>query len=161
VSENVEDYSAYLAWQSNYSTTWALFSGFTFTAITMILFQYPDPSQIQAQISLFVLTVLLDIFLYHLYTRRALMENCVRIAPPLPKSGAISPKEKPGFSTLLANELIWILLGVSVVAMFLVWNLIYLTLASTVAGLLVIIFTYINWTKPFREFLKKRPLIRR
>ena len=156
MSMKEEVYSAYLEWQSNYSTTWALFSGFTFTAITILLSQGPDPNQIPVQITLFILTVLLDTFLSQLYTRRAIMENCVRIAPPLPE-GTVTR----GPLVLLANEFGWILLGASVVLMFFVWNLIYLTLASGAFGLLTIIFTYYTHTKPFNKFLKEHPFIRK
>ena len=53
MSKNEEDYSSYLTYETWATQIIALFCGFTFTAITIILTLLPDPSQIQSQIILF------------------------------------------------------------------------------------------------------------
>jgi len=155
---NDESYPAYMRWQSNYSSTWALFSGFTFTAINIILTQFPNLSDIRAQTTLFILTVLLDTFLFQLYSRRYIIENCVRIAPPLPKTFTAATSKA---QTFLAEHLCWILLGVAVLLIFLLWNLVYLAAASGVVGILFIILTYTTYVRPFEKLFKERPIIRK
>jgi len=155
---NEESYSAYMKWQSNYSNVWALFSGFTFTAINIILTQFPNLSDIRAQTTLFILTVLLDTFLFQLYTRRYIIENCVRIGPPLPKTFSAATSKT---LTFLAEHLSWVLLGVAVLLLFLLWNLVYLAAASGVVGILFVIFAYTAYVKPFEKLFKERPIIRK
>ena len=148
-TEEYEDYQAYTAWQSNYANTWSLFSGFTFTAITILLTQLPDLSQISAQVTLFVLAVMLDQFLFQLYTRDLTLKNCVRVAPQRPKDPLTTTSKPLNF---LFAGFSWILLGGSVVLMFFVWNLIYLALASAIVGVLYIIVAHYLY-KPWKQFL--------
>lgn len=56
-----ENYSPYLAYESLAVHILALFCGFTFTAITILLFRFPDISQLHLQITLFFLTFLFDL----------------------------------------------------------------------------------------------------
>jgi hypothetical protein len=144
VSENEEKYQAYIAYQSHRSNRYALFSGFTFTVIAILLTQLPDVTQVQAQIALFVLTAMLWVFLHELSGAEAAIFNCVRTAPPLPEAW----KSK---ATALLENVNWVLLGLSVIILYLLWNLFYLALASaTVAGILFI-HAYIILGKPLTQ----------
>ena len=150
-----KDYSAYMNYHSSILQTFSLLSGFTFTAITIILAVFPDPSQIRTQIILFVLEVLLDIFLLYVVQENFLLANCVRIGPPLPNAW------KKSWVSVYFELIGWTLLSVSVVLMFFLWNLIYLAIASVVVTTLFIVYAYLTVAKPFDEFYLKHPLVRK
>ena len=142
VSENEEKYQAYIEYQSQVNTRYALFSGFTFTVIVMLLTQLPDVTQVQAQVALFVLTTMLWMFLGQLYQAESAIANCIRIAPPLPEAW------KAGFSWL--DDVYWIMLGLSVIILYLLWNLLYLALASATIGVVFFIYGY-TLRKPLEQ----------
>ena len=66
MSKNKDDYSDCIAAVSNLSNVRAIMTGFTFIIITLLLIELPDPSQINAQIVLFTLTALVDLFIHTL-----------------------------------------------------------------------------------------------
>jgi hypothetical protein len=154
--ENEDGYSAYRSYYSIMTTTAALFAGFTFAAITVLLTQLPDPTHISVQATLLFLTVLLNLFLYGLSWTQSAVANCIRIAPELPEAWWRWNKARTTIS--ITSE---IGLRFSVVLMFLIWSMTYLALASTVALVLFEIFDYISIGKPGREMLKKKPWIRK
>lgn len=156
--ENKEKYSAFVQAYSMDSMTWALFSGFTFAATTILLTQHPDPSQISVQITLFIFTFMLFLFLHNLNGANTTVGICIRTAPPLPEKW--QSKEFKRIQSLF-DWIGWILLGYSVVLMYLLWNLYYLALTSFVLGLLFLTLCYIHYIKPSREYFKKQPWTRK
>lgn len=64
MSSDEEYYSDFLNQLSNLSVELSLFSGFTFTIITILLTMLPGPSTLSAQIALFFLVMLLDLFIF-------------------------------------------------------------------------------------------------
>jgi hypothetical protein len=158
ISENEDKYSAYIESHSIGSMTWSLFSGFTFAAITILLTQHPDSSQISAQITLFIFAFMLFLFLHNLNGSNVAIGICIRTAPPLPEKW-----QSKRFKSIqsLFDWIGWILLGYSVVFMYLLWNLYYLALASFVLGLLFLTLCYIDYIKPSKEYFRKHPWVRK
>ena len=83
-----EQYSAYMTFHSQLITRTALLSGFLFSAIVVILAQYPNVAQIHAQAGLFALNCALALHLYELSERTNTLVNCIRVAPKLPPLAA-------------------------------------------------------------------------
>ena len=100
-----------------------LLSGFTFTAIAILLSQYPVLGSLKLQFILFFLASLLFFFMFLMaWFGGALMRLC-KSRPPV-------TREVVGLNRLII--LGYALLQLAVVLMFLVWNLTYLSLASGV-----------------------------
>jgi hypothetical protein len=122
-SENEKDYSDYFQVTANTVNILVLLSGFTFTAITILLSQYPVLGSLTVQFILFFLASLLFFFMFLMaWFGGALMRVC-RSRPPV-------TREVAGLNRLIV--LGYTLLQLAVVLMFLIWNLIYLSLASGV-----------------------------
>ena len=125
MTENEEEYTEYVkAVDRSRVTMLSLFSGFTFTAITLLLDQLPDPSSFISQFTLFFLVVLFDLCLFLLAWQTIIVVGTynVRNAPAREKW------ELTVFNLLLM--IVFILWGWSVVLMFLLRNLYYLALVS-------------------------------
>jgi len=158
MSETEEKYSAYVQSHSVGSMTWSLFAGFTFAAITILLTQHPDPSQISAQITLFIFAFMLFLFLHNLNGSNITIGICIRTAPPLPEKW-----QSMEFKRIqnLFDWIGWILLGYSVVFMYFLLGLYFLALASSALGMLFLILCYIHYIKPSNEYFIKHPWIRK
>jgi hypothetical protein len=121
--ENENDYSDYRQLIGNLSNVMALLSGFTFTAITILLSQFSVLSSLTTQLVLFFLTFLFFLFIMLVGTIHGLMYGLCRSFPPV-------TKEMAGFNRL--SLLSWVMIQFAVVLMFLISNLVYLSLASIV-----------------------------
>lgn len=111
-------------------------AGFTFTVIGIFLNQLPDPTSNMSQITLFFLTVLFEFFLFLSAWEMSTIISCAPARIVYSAHTSVFKREVATFSLLLFLGLI--LLGVSVVLMFLLWNLFYLALASCVVWVLFI-----------------------
>ena len=78
-----KDYSDWIQYMSNVTNALTLFSGFTFTSITILLTLLPDPSRISSQITLFLLSALLDFFLFFMGWQTLLLIYYCKNIPPL------------------------------------------------------------------------------
>jgi hypothetical protein len=134
VTENEAEYTEYVkAVDRSRVTMLSLFSGFTFTAITLFLVQLPDPSSFISQLTLFFLVVLFDLCLFLLAWQTIIMIGTWNVS----KTPARSKWELSVFNLLLI--IAFILWGWSVVLMFLLWNLTFLTMVSGVLWVTVIV----------------------
>lgn len=140
-----KDYSDWIQYMSNVANTLSLFSGFTFTSITILLTLLPDPRQISSQITLFLLSALLDFFLFLMGWQTIFVIYHCRSVPPLTRGMAIA--SRLWFSSFG-------LLCIAVTIMFLLWNLTYLAFASGLALVLVLILFYTFAWKPYIKFRK-------
>jgi hypothetical protein len=123
ISENEKDYSDYFQVTTNTMNILVLLSGFTFTSITILLSQFPVLGSLTVQLILFFLASLFFFFMFLMgWFGSGLMRLC-RNRPPV-------TREVAGLNRLIL--LGYTLLQWAVVLMFLVWNLIYLSLASGV-----------------------------
>lgn len=66
MSTGEKDYSDYIKHLSNMGNMYSFLSGFMFTAITVLITRLPDPSSIMAQLVLFFMAVMLDIFVFYM-----------------------------------------------------------------------------------------------
>ncbi|HKZ94192.1 MAG TPA: hypothetical protein VJ249_06410 [Candidatus Bathyarchaeia archaeon] len=127
--------SAYVAFHSVISRNLSLFAGFTFTAITILITRFPDPSTWQSQTMLFFLAALFYTLLYGLYDNEALLSYCVVFAPKLPQRYS-----KGGTGPVYIFS--WLMLGSSLWLLFLLCNLLYLALATGIMFTLFVIMAY-------------------
>lgn len=136
--ENDEKYTEYIkAIDKSRVTMLSLFSGFTFSAITLLLDQLQDPSSFNSQLILFFLVVLFDLCLFLLAWQTIIMIGTWNVS----KVPACAKWELSVFNLLLI--IVFILWGWSVVLMFLLRNLTFLTLVSGVIWVAVIVITFV------------------
>jgi hypothetical protein len=134
VTENEEEYTGYVkAVAGTRVTMLSLFSGFTFSAITVFLDQLPEPSSFISQLTLFFLVVLFDLSLFLLAWQTIIMIGTWNVR----KVPAYAKWELSVFNLLLI--VVFILWGWLVVLMFLLRNLTFLTLVSGVLWVAVIV----------------------
>lgn len=145
VSKNEKDYSEYIQHLSNLSSVLSLLAGFTFTAFTILLTLLPDPSSIISQFTLVFLAALFYVFMSLLSWSHLLVIRYCKNVPPI-------SKEMNTFNSLA--PLSYMALEFAIVLMLLIWNLIYLALASGVVWAISIILTQIYVLKPFVEYRK-------
>jgi len=130
ISENEKDYSDYLQVEANTLSILVLLSGFTFTGITILLSQFPVLGSLTVQFILFFLASLFFLFMFLLVWANVIAMRACRNLPPV-------TREIAGFNRL--TILSYVLLQLAVVLMFLIWNLVYLSLASGVVLALFVI----------------------
>ena len=131
-----KDYSNYIEHKSNIVNVSALFAGFTFTIITLLLTQLP-PDFLQnnffVQITLFFLTILFEIWSLLIgWTISDIINFCKHV----PYDG---PEYKHSYNL---DILLWLgsaLFGVPILLMYLIWGLIILALAAAISWVIYII----------------------
>ena len=114
-------------------------SGFTFTVITLVLNQIPDLTSVISQMTLFFLALLFEFFLFLSAWQMTIIIGCAPTRIVYAAYGRVFKREVATFSLLMFLGLS--LLGMSVILMFLLWNLLYLALASGVVWILFIVTT--------------------
>ena len=150
MSTNGEDYSSFLAYETWASQIIALFCGFTFTAITILLVELPTPIQIQAQAILFFLTSIFNLFQFLLLSYIFSLAYCITAVPP-----ELKRQRKLAHMHELLSILSFYLWGLAVVLMFYLWNLPYLALASGSVYAIFVILSYVIIWKPSIEISKE------
>lgn len=138
ISENEKDYSDYFQVTSNTTNILVLLSGFTFTAITIMLSQFPILGSLTVQFILFFLASLFFFFMFLMGWFSIMLMRLCRNRPPV-------TREVITFNHLLMSS--FHLLQLVVVLMFLIWNLIYLALAS---GVMLALFVFVQVRGYFR-----------
>lgn len=130
LSESEKDYSDYLQVTANTLNLLVLLSGFTFTGITILLSQFPVLVSLTVQLILFFLASLFFLFMFLLGWFNTMLIRLCRNLPPV-------TREIASFNRL--TILSYMLLQLAVVLMFLIWNLVYLSLASGIVLALFVI----------------------
>jgi hypothetical protein len=148
VSNGAESHSLWSGYMSTSVQVWSLFCVFVFTAITMLLTLIPDPSRIPIQVSLFLLGTIFDLLLFVVYAYQRALEHSVRVAPPLPR------KMRRARYDMLDN-LVYILLGATILSMFLVWNLFYLALVIGIVHAFFLTLGYFVVSQPLKKTVQK------
>jgi hypothetical protein len=131
LSESEKNYSDYLQIGANTLSILVLLSGFTFTGITILLSQFPVLENLTAQFILFFLASLFFLFMFLSVWANSMWMRFCRDLPPVTREIAVF-----NLLTILG----YMLLQLAVVLMFLIWNLIYLSLASGVVLAMFVIF---------------------
>lgn len=145
MTESVKDYSDYIQYASSLVSMLSLLGGFTFTAFTILLTLLPDPSNIISQFTLIFLAGLFYMFMSLLGWVHTLMIRYCKNVPPASK--AITT-----FNSLVS--LSYMGLGLTMVLMLLIWDLVYLALASGIVWAISIILSNIYLMRPFLEYRK-------
>ncbi|UCB59503.1 MAG: hypothetical protein JSV67_04205 [Thermoplasmatales archaeon] len=134
VNGNEEEYTEYVKCVSGSRITMlSLLSGFTFSAITVLLFYRSDSSSLLSQITFFLLVVLFDLCLFLLAWQTIIVIGTWNVS----KAPERSKWELSVFNFLLI--FVFILWGWSVVLMFLLRNLDFLALISGIIWAIVIV----------------------
>jgi drug/metabolite transporter (DMT)-like permease len=128
LSTDKKDYSDYIKHLSNLIGHLSLFSGFMFTAYTILITRLPDPSGIIAQLTLYILSLFLNIFLFLISQFNVMVITSCRNVPPLTKRTAMTNS--------LFSISIFVAMFIVTSLMSLLWNLIYLALVQTVQWIL-------------------------
>jgi uncharacterized membrane protein YqjE len=145
-----EDYSDYLKHLSSFNSVISVFAGFTFTSLTLLITLLPDPSSIMSQFTLFFLAVLFDLLTFLVAWNSVNVVYFCRKVPPRTKQIAT-------FNWILM--LSFDLSGLIIVLVFLLSDLIYLTLASGIVWVLFIIAIFLFTWKPLKEYRKTRAYV--
>ena len=125
VSENeVVDYAPYMTIQSSFVQIYTLLCGFMLTVLILLITMLPDPTLPFAQITLFILAIFLTVYGLNLDSVIQILVRCVKVAPPLPQK-YLSYWRIIDYITGYGVE-------TAIVLIFLVWNLVYLALATTI-----------------------------
>ena len=135
---------------ANLTHGYTVLAGFVFTTLTLLITLLPDPSQMFAQVTLFIVMFLCELMVFIVGWGAFDLIYFCRKVPPLTKQLKIS------------NYLDWsayFLFGLIPVLMFLVKNLMYLALASGFVWIVFMIATYVAVWKPFRTYRATRARI--
>ena len=140
-------YSDFLTQLSGLTSELSLFCGFTLTIITILVTNLPDPSVLLAQISLLFLTIMLNLLQFLLGWVMIMRTMFCRYLP----------LESIRYSNVF-NPLLFLCLclwGLSVVLIYMLWNLTYLAVASAIIWVFFILLAYLFFWRQFREHYRK------
>jgi hypothetical protein len=140
MTEKTQTYAQYVKNLSSVRVTMlSLLSGFTFTTITILLNQLPDPSSTMSNIALLFLTVIFDLLLFLLGWQTYIVIGLYNVRDPPPHSRW----ELSAFNGILL--LVFYMWGASPVLIYLIWNLYTLAIVSSVVwAMLIIVSLYIG-----------------
>ena len=141
IVEKEEDYSDYIKHLSNMGSMYAFLSGFMFTAITLVLTRISDPTTLMAQVVLLFMAVMLNVFIFYMGFFLNEVAPLCKNRPPY--SGSKSPLN------IFSDVSVMLGLGVTIILLFLLWNLIYLAIVQTVLWILIVILAYRSIFRPF------------
>ena len=140
-------YSDFLNQLSGLTSELSLFCGFTLTIITILVTRLPDPTIMIAQLSLLFLTIMLNLLQFLLGWVIIMRTRYCRYLP------LNDIKHSKIFNTLLFLALAtW---NLSVVLIYLLWDLTYLAITAAIIWLTVFIVSYTFLWGQFREHDKK------
>lgn len=140
-------YSDFLTQLSGLTSELSLFCGFTLTVITILVTNLPDPSVLLAQISLLFLTIMLNLLQFLLGWVMTMRTIFCRYLPL--KSIRYSNIFNPLLFLCLC---LW---GLSVVLIYLLWNLTYLAVASAIVWIFFLSIAHVFFWRQFREHYGK------
>jgi hypothetical protein len=140
-------YSDFLNQLSGLTSELSLFCGFTLTIITILVTRLPDPTIMIAQLSLLFLTIMLNLLQFLLGWVIIMRTRYCRYLP------LNDIKHSKIFNTLLFLALAtW---NLSVVLIYLLWDLTYLAITAAIIWLTIFIVSYTFLWGQFREHDKK------
>ena len=143
--EDEKDYSTYMGWMQSQKGTYAFICGFTFTTITLLIISLPNSKSVLSQLIMLFLTIVFDLLLYVILLIGVESLEFCKDVPPYNKTLRVC-------NTL--SDLGLTLWGFTVPSMFLLWDLVYLSILSTVIWIIMIIITNFTVKKQFKQFRK-------
>ena len=147
MSAESSDYSDYLRHMSSICRIGALFAGFDFTVVTLLLSRLPDPSTVLAQITLYAMSVLFYVLVFlvgwsgmlHIYL-------CRRVPPMTPQLGA--------FAVMAFGA--HVLICVPLILMFFLWHLPVLASVTLLTWMGFAIASVVYIWRPLTRFTQTR-----
>ena len=143
VKENRSDFISYL---SGLGSMFTLICGFTFTTITLLVTMLPNATEMRVQAVLFFLTMVFDLFVYLIQWNNAEYVQYSSYVPPMDTRMNICS---------MLTTLGLILWGLSIPAMFLLWNLDTLALATAAIWIALVPITYFTVSKRFLDYRRR------
>jgi hypothetical protein len=145
MQKSEKDYSTYITWMHNQKNTYAFICGFTFTTITLLIINLPNPNSIISQLIMLFLTIVFDILLYLILLMGVeSLQFCMKI-PPWDKSLKIC-------NTLsVVGFVLW---GFTVPLIFLLWELIPLAVVSIIIWIILMTISQFTIVKKFKQYRK-------
>ncbi len=135
---------------SNLISIMSLFSGFMFTAYTILITRLPDPTSITAQLALYVISTFLGIFLFILgYFIVVALSSCRNLKKKT--KGTDNVNLLFFASTASAMSIVTTLMSF-------LWNLTYLAFAQIVTWILLSMAVYLFIIKPGWQYRKSKSL---
>ena len=141
------DYSDYIAHMSNINRNYGTIGGFAFTSFTLLITLLPDVTQMFAQVTLFFVMFLFDLFYFIAGWGATDLIYLCRKTPPSRKQLKIF-----NYLCMFAYSLFGVIPGL----MLLVKNLMYLALVSGSVWIIFVIVMYLVWWKPFGTYRSTR-----
>jgi hypothetical protein len=138
--EYEKDYSTYMGWMQSQKGTYAFICGFTFTTITLLIISLPNSKSVLSQLIMLFLTVVFDLLLYVILLIGVESLEFCKDVPPYNRTLRLC-------NTL--SDLGLTLWGFTVPSIFLLWDLLYLAISSTVIWIIMIIITNFTVKKQF------------
>jgi hypothetical protein len=125
----------------------ALFAGFDFTVITLLLTRLPDPRSVPAQITLYAMAVLFLVLIFLVaWSGMMLMYLCRRVPPMTP--------QLLGFSVVAFG--VHLSVCVPVFLMFFLWQLMVLASVTLLTWMAFAITSYVYLWRPLTRFKQTR-----
>jgi hypothetical protein len=140
--ESEKDYSDYIKHISNTISALALFLGFMFTAITVLVTRLPDLTSMPSQLVLLVAAVFLDIFMF-------LFGSFILIPAKYCKMPTLTRYDE--ILNLLLFASTTPAMGILTAGMFWVYHLTYLALAQLALWAIICLALYVYEIRPFLE----------
>jgi hypothetical protein len=130
MSEPEKDYSDFMGWMSNNTNIFIFMGGFTFTILTLLVINLPNPNTVMAQLILLFITIMFDLLLYLILLVGVESLQFCRNVPSFGK--------RLKFCSTLSNVVL-VLWGFLVPSVFLLWNMINLAIITTIIWIVFII----------------------
>jgi hypothetical protein len=146
-----KDYTNYIMFLSNGTNVASLFAVFTFTVITLLMTQLPDPSLPFAQVILFFLAFIFDFLIFIIGWTTWLVVYFCEWVPPM---------TKPARAGTIAAHILYQLFSIVIILMFLLWNLVWLALAALLMWCVFLVLTFAFIYRPLTRFRETRAKLR-
>jgi len=143
MQECEKDYSSYMGFMQSQKGTYAFICGFTFTTITLLIISLPNPNSVLSQLIMLFLTIVFDLLLYLIMLIGIESLQFCKDIPPFRRSLQLCDN--------LSNS-VFVLWGFTVPLMFLLWDLVYLAILSTISWIILMIISNFTIRKPFKQY---------
>jgi hypothetical protein len=138
-----KDYSVYMGWMYNQAGTYTFICGFTFSILTLLIINLPNPDSIISQGIMIFFTILFDLLLYViLLIGVEALQFCDNV-PPFTKNLRMC---------YILSDTVIVLWGFSVPLIFLLWGIVYLAVLSAIIWTLFMIVSNFTVRRPFKRY---------
>ncbi len=143
MSEHEKDFSSYMSWMQGQKNLYTFISGFTFTTLTLLIINLPNPNAIREQLIMLFLTIVFDLLLFLISLIGVESLQFCKDIPPYKKSLDLCNN---------LSNIVFVLWGFSIPLIYLLWNMIYLAILSTTIWIILMIISNFTIKKPFEKY---------